>query len=181
MTRLVLMTLLPVTLATADPAEDVLVKEVLVHASPGALWQAWATEEGVRTFFAPAANIGQAVNGSYEILFSPDGPEGRRGAEDNHILALEPNRRIAFSWDAPPRWPQIRANRTFVDVTFYPVGESLTRVRLRHLGWGEGVQWQQTHDYFEGAWEVVLKRLQYRFENGPVDWDNLPDHLWYKG
>ena len=33
----------------------------------------------------------------------------------------------------------------------------------------------------QAAWSVVLKRLQYRFDKGPVDWDNLPDEYWHRG
>ena len=33
----------------------------------------------------------------------------------------------------------------------------------------------KSFEYFKYAWKnVVLKRLQYRFEVGPVDWKNPP-------
>ena len=31
-------------------------------------------------------------------------------------------------------------------------------------------------EYFERAWgQVVLPRLRYRFERGPIDWDQRPE------
>ena len=58
-----------------------------------------------------------------------------------------------------------------------------TRVQLRHFGWGTGEEWLATRDYFAGAWEVVLNRLEYRFARGPVDWDRIGeiDGLLYSG
>jgi hypothetical protein len=54
------------------------------------------------------------------------------------------------------------------------VGATATRVRLTHLGWREGGQWDQVHSYFDRAWDTVFRRLVRRFESGPVDWEN-PD------
>ena len=36
-------------------------------------------------------------------------------------------------------------------------------------------EWDQSFDYFTRAWgEVVLPRLKYRFEEGPIDWEVPP-------
>jgi hypothetical protein len=35
-----------------------------------------------------------------------------------------------------------------------------TRIRLTHLGFGEGPQWDETLAYFDKAWEFVLTRLE---------------------
>lgn len=48
-------------------------------------------------------------------------------------------------------------------------------VTLIHTGWGEGGEWDDAFTYFERAWgDIVLHRLQHRFENGPVDWSDPP-------
>jgi hypothetical protein len=47
-----------------------------------------------------------------------------------------------------------------------------TKVRLTHLGWGEGGEWDQAFAYFTQAWQVVLGRLAHRFSVGPIDWNN---------
>jgi len=49
-------------------------------------------------------------------------------------------------------------------------------VALVHDGWGEGGEWDAAFAYFERAWpRVVLPRLRYRFEYGPIDWAHPPD------
>ena len=77
---------------------------------------------------------------------------------------------ITFTWNAPPHLPQARAQRTFVTVRLQPEGASETRVRLTHVGWGEGGEWDKTYDYFNNAWGRVLANLKKRFDEGPIDW-----------
>ena len=54
-------------------------------------------------------------------------------------------------------------------------GPDETQVSLVHDGWGEGGEWDQAFDYFTRAWgEIVLPRLKYRFDEGPIDWQDPP-------
>lgn len=163
----------------AANTDRALIKEIVVNGSVSDLWRAWTSETGISTFFARAADIELRTDGRYDIYFFPDEPAGRRGAEGMRIMAVEPERRLAFTWNAPPNWPRVRAMRTFVDVRFTAAGTDTTRVQLRHDGWGDGEDWDQVFDYFDGAWDIVLKRLQHRFDHGPVDWDNLSPDLLY--
>jgi len=83
---------------------------------------------------------------------------------------------IPVSWNAPPELPTVRDQRTHVTVRFSALGLRLTHVALRHDGWGTGGEWDQAIGYFERAWgQVVLPRLRYRFEHGPIDWDQRPE------
>lgn len=44
-----------------------------------------------------------------------------------------------------------------------------------HTGFSRGGEWDDVYAYFERAWiGIVLQRLAYRFEHGPIDWENLP-------
>lgn len=47
-------------------------KEVTVSASLEEVWEAWTTNEGAETWFAPKTNIDPTVGGHYEIFFFPD-------------------------------------------------------------------------------------------------------------
>lgn len=150
--------------------------DVVVDASLDAVWQAWTTESGVRSFFAPACNIDLQPDGRYEILFDLAAEPGKRGGEGLRVMAIQPGKMLAFTWNAPPSLPEVRGQRTHVILRFFSSGDNQTRVTLHHDGWGEGGQWDDAFEYFENAWKrVVLPRLKYRFEHGPVDWDNPPD------
>jgi hypothetical protein len=71
--------------------------------------------------------------------------------------------------------------RTVVDLAFARNDDGTTTVRLRHSVWGQGSDWDEVFAYFDGAWDVVLKRLAYRFDQGPVDWDNLAEEYRFGG
>jgi uncharacterized protein YndB with AHSA1/START domain len=157
----------------AEAADRILRAEMTVPAPVNEVWRAWTTEEGIRSFFAPAARVELRVDGAYDIIFDPSRPG--QTAEGMRILAIEPMKRFAFTWSAPPDLPQARAQRTEVILDFEPDGERATRLRLTHLGWGDGGEWDAAYAYFDHAWSaVVLPRLKYRFEKAPIDWSAKP-------
>ncbi len=148
---------------------------VTVPASPERVWALWTTNEGVRSFFAPGSNIDARVDGAYEIFFEPTAAAGKKGADGMRLLALEPNRRLAFTWNAPETLPYVRAQRTLVTIDITPVGRDSTRVVLRHIGWGSGPEWDQAISYFGPAWNgFVMPQFKYRVEHGPINWSSLP-------
>jgi uncharacterized protein YndB with AHSA1/START domain len=151
-------------------AERAIEKEIVVNAPLHAAWSAWTTSEGIQSFFAPEAVIEAKPEGKYFVHFNPYGPPGSRGADDMRVLAVQADRMISFTWNAPPHLPEARAQRTVVIVRTEPVGEKQTRVKLTHVGWGDGGQWDEAYNYFDAAWPRVLASLQKRFSDGPVDW-----------
>jgi len=92
--------------------------EVIVNAGLEDVWEAWTTEEGVKTFLAPA---------------------GERGGEGNRVMAIQPMEMFSFTWNAPPTLPGVRDQRTHVTLRFFPEG-GRTKVTLYHGGWGSGGQ-----------------------------------------
>jgi uncharacterized protein YndB with AHSA1/START domain len=155
----------------AAPTEERRVlKEVVVKAPVAAVWKAWTTSEGIVSFFAPEAVVEARPDGPFHIHMNPYGAPGLKGADDMRVMGVQENRMLSFSWNAPPHLAEARRQRTFVIVRLEPMGETETRVRLTHTGWGDGGQWDQTHAYFDRAWGNVLANLQKRFAEGPVDW-----------
>ncbi len=153
-----------------------IIAEAIVPAAPAEVWRAWTTETGLRTFFSPHVEMELRIGGPFHILFDMDQPPGLRGADDMRVMAYEPEKMLAFDWNAPPELPEIRPQRTHVTIYFEGASGGGTRVTLVHDGWGTGEGWDAAFAYFESAWkEVVLPRLRWRFENGPVDWNNRPD------
>ncbi len=149
-------------------------KEVEVAAPAAEVWNAWTTEGGAQTFFAPAANIDATVGGHYEIYFFPGQPYGWRGADGNRVHDLVPGKLLAFTWNAPTDFGVLRNLHTLVFVRLEGLDSGRTKVTLTQLGFGESPEWLKLRDYFVRAWDVVLSRLKYRFEHGPVDWNHPP-------
>ncbi|MFH1312320.1 MAG: SRPBCC domain-containing protein [Candidatus Eisenbacteria bacterium] len=159
----------------AEGRDRVIQDEVVVEAGLDAVWDAWTTSEGIKSFFAPACSIDLRVDGAYEMLFDPGAEPGSRGGEGVRILAIEPKTMLSFTWNAPPHLANVRKQWTHVVIRLEAAGAGRTRVRMIHDGWGEGEEWDQAFEYFTRAWkQMVLPRLRYRFSTGPVDWENPP-------
>ena len=157
-------------------SDRILEAEILVAAPIDQVWRAWTSAEGAETFFAPRCRIDLRPGGKYEMLFDLDAAPGKQGGEGMIVLAAQPPRMLSFTWNAPPEFPGVRDQRTHVTVLLEAPGPARTRVTLRHDGWGEGAEWDAAYEYFERAWKrIVLPRLKYRFEKGPIDWDHPPD------
>lgn len=154
----------------ASAAERALDKDIVIKASLEQAWAAWTTKEGITSFFAPDAEIEPRVGGAFHIYINPYGAPGTKGADDMRYLALQPHRMLSFDWNAPPSLPEVRQQRTVVIVRFEAVDDKTTRVRLHHVGWGDGGEWDKAYAYFDKSWGVVLGNLQKRFDSGPVDW-----------
>lgn len=153
--------------------EKIITGEVIVNANIEKVWEAWTTEEGIKTFFAPDCHIELKVDGLYEMYFDTDAKIGTRGSEGMRILAIQPYKILSFTWSAPPHLKEIRKQRTYVVVRFEEIDNKSTKVTLINGGYGVGGEWEEAYDYFVGAWKkIVLPRLEYRFRVGPIDWDN---------
>ena len=153
----------------AEPAiERVLHKEAIVAAPRAAVWQAWTTSEGLRSWFAPTSTIDLRIGGTIEILFGTDSPPGQRGSEDCRILSYLPPEMLSFEWNSPPALGAMRYRHTHVVLRFEDAPGGATRVRFDQLGWGEGDGWDAVYAYFDAAWDHVLRNLARRFTDGPL-------------
>ncbi len=153
-----------------------IIAEEIIPADLDKVWEAWTTEEGTKTFFAPKCNIGLFPGGPYEMFFNLEAEPGSQGGEGMRVMAIQPKTMLAFTWNAPPHLPAVRGQMTHVIVRFQKLDECQTSVTLRHDGWGKSAEWDAAYDYFTQAWKVVvLPRLKYRFKVGPVNWEDIPD------
>lgn len=154
----------------AAAQERMISKQVTVKAPVDAVWNAWTTTEGVKTFFAPDGLVEARPDGPFQIYMNPYAQPGMKGADDMRVLAVQDRQMISYTWNAPPSLPEARAQRTVVIVRFKPAGDGETQVTMSHVGWGDGGEWDKAYDYFNKAWDNVLGNLQQRFVAGPKDW-----------
>jgi uncharacterized protein YndB with AHSA1/START domain len=162
--------------AAAAP-ERMLEKQAVVKAPIAEVWKAWTTREGIRSFFAPDANVDARSNGMYEIYMNPYAEPGMRGADDMRVLAVQEPTMLSFTWNAPPSNPEIRKQRTMVIIRLKAVDDASTEVTIHHVGWGDGGKWDEAYAYFDRAWGNVLRNLQKRFVDGPIDFTPFLEQL----
>ena len=149
-----------------DVADVRIVKEVVVAAPPAAVWRAWTDPAIITQFFAPKARVELHPGGAYELLFLQDAPAGEQGSEGCTVLAYLPEKLLAFSWNAPPKFKEARGRHTWVVVELETLPDARTRVRLTHYGFGRGDEWSQVHAYFDRAWSSVMNNLVKHFAGG---------------
>ncbi|WP_269532716.1 SRPBCC domain-containing protein [Chitinimonas sp. BJYL2] len=168
--RFVLSALLSLAALFASAAESGIELAVTVKAPVSEVWKAWTSSAGITSFFAPEAEVDPRPDGAFHIHMDPYGAPGMKGADTMTVLAVEPEKLLSFTWNAPPHLPQARAQRTVVILRFAPDADG-TRLTLSHVGWGSEGEWPKARTYFEKAWPNVLKNLQTRFDTGkPYDW-----------
>jgi uncharacterized protein YndB with AHSA1/START domain len=154
--------------AKTGPAQAVRV-EATVKAPISEVWRVWTTSQGAEEFFGEKANIRLAIGGPYEIQFDPK--DERSGTKGLKILSYSPEEMISFQWNAPPEMPEVRNGGTWVVVQMRPEGIDRTRVTLTHYGWKDGAEWDQAYAHFVLGWGDLVKRLERRFTDGPIDWN----------
>jgi uncharacterized protein YndB with AHSA1/START domain len=78
---------------------------------------------------------------------------------------------ISFQWNAPTEFPEVRNGGTWVVVQMRPEGAERTHVIVTHLGWKQGPEWDRAYDHFVQGWGDLMKRLERRVTDGPIDWN----------
>ncbi|MCC6676045.1 MAG: SRPBCC domain-containing protein [Phycisphaerales bacterium] len=148
--------------AATGAVEPGVVKEAIFDGAPEAAFRAFSSAEGWKAALGVESSIDLRVGGPFEIYFSMEAPAGERGAEGCKVLSYLPGRMFSFSWNAPPKFPKERYQRTWVVLTFAPAGEGKTAVRLEHTGFGSGGNWPEVRAYFDRAWGNVMEAFRSR-------------------
>ena len=151
--------------------------EAVVSADLDAVWNAWTTDAGVRSFFCADSKVELRPGGPYEIYIVPDAEPGSRGSEGCTILSYEPRSMLSFTWTAPPSFEHARRHTTWVVLRLEALDPNHTRVRLTHLGFDRmaaehpdhAAEWHVAEQYFERAWPVVLGWLNTALGPGATD------------
>lgn len=138
-----------------------IVKSRIVDKPIDDVWRRWTTHAGLKTFLGIDNKIELRPGGCFEIYFLIDNPVGLRGSEGCKVLSYLPNKMVSFSWNVPPIFEELRkANyKTWVVLLFDSTEDQKTEIALTHLGWPEDGGWDPVFDYFDKAWDTVLRRL----------------------
>ncbi len=165
---------------TMDPkvaahAEDPLAAieiETVVNAPREEVFATYTSSAGWKSFFGVESKIELRPGGPFEIYFSMEPPEGTRGSEGCTVLSYIPGRMFSYTWNAPPKFPAERNERTWVVVMFDDVGTARTRVRAMHMGFREQAaahpdrkeNYETVRGYFAKAWPMVFAALKKKWE-----------------
>jgi uncharacterized protein YndB with AHSA1/START domain len=160
-----------VTLATASDGTRTLTHEVVVPATPEAVWQAVATAEGWRTWAVPLARA-TAGGERFETSYDPAAPPGSASTIEQAWITRDPPRGASFrTTRTPAGFPHADAYLRVVSrFELEPVGTEATRVRLTGSGYAAGADGDVLIGFFREGNRTSLQQLHARFVSGPIDW-----------
>lgn len=150
----------PSNVAAQNPSNDyfkVLIHEVTVDLPIEKVWWGWTTDEGVQSFLAADSEVVMKMGGHYNLALYE---KGSQLLKENKILSFIPQKMFSFEFTMPDQFPSLRNEKTWVVVEFTPRSAQETDVKITHLGWGKGGEWEAAYEYFSQAWLLIATDMQ---------------------
>ena len=157
----------------AEPGGNrVLQLSIVVNAPPKAVWEAFVTGDGFRTWAVPVAWVDFRVGGVLESSYSPTAKAGDAENIKNQIVAYVPERLLAIRNIQTPSGLKHRElfGQVVQTIELEDFGMGRTRVTMTGVGWGAGEGFDYLYRHFEWGNAYSLAELKKRFDTGPVDW-----------
>ncbi len=171
MKRLTLSLVMFTIMGGSARAQDInpVVSVAIVEAPVNAVWAAWATSDGLRSWLAPHADIDLRVGGLMRTNYDAKGSLGDSKTIDNRILSLDPGRMLSIQVSkTPDNFPFTDAiQHMWTVVYFEPLGRNRTRVRVVGLGFRPDAESQRMRAFFDRGNAVTLQQLQRHFPARP--------------
>jgi len=168
MKPLPLLTLVVSLLASAAQAKasESIVTEGVVSAPVAAVWNAWATTSGLKSWLAPHADIDLRIDGLMRTNYDPKGSLGDSGTIENRVLAYEPERMLSIKVaKAPEQFPfRSKIGDMWTVLYFHPTPDGKTTLRIVGMGFGTDVESQKMKEFFKEGNAYTLIQLQKRFQ-----------------
>ncbi len=166
MKQLVWLALSIVTVAVPARAAESIVAEGIVAAPVAAVWNAWATSVGLRTWLAPHAEVDLRIGGLMRSNYDPKGSLGDPGTIENRVLSYEPERMLSIKVSkAPEKFPfKSRIGDMWTVLYFQPTSDGKTVLRIVGMGFGTDEESQKMKEFFKQGNAFTLTQLQKRFQ-----------------
>jgi uncharacterized protein YndB with AHSA1/START domain len=169
-TALVTLAMLAILARSAHPqTPGQILAESTIDAPVDEVYAAWTTDDGLRAWLAPHAQIELRIGGLIRTNYDPQGRLGDPGTIENTILSFEPNRMLSIKVSKTPTGlPFATAiNRMWTVIYFEPAATDRTRVRVVGLGFGPDDEDQRMRAFFEQGNQATLFQLQKYFADRP--------------
>lgn len=161
---LALVACLSASAARANATESI-VTEGVVGAPVAAVWNAWTTTSGLKSWLAPHADIDLRIDGSMRSNYDPKGSLGDSGTIENRVLAYEPERMLSIKVaKAPEKFPfKSKIGDMWTVLYFHPTLDGKTTLRIVGMGFGTDTESQKMKEFFKEGNAYTLTQLQKLF------------------
>ena len=145
-------------------AQDVspVVSEGIIDASVETVWDAWTTDEGLRSWLAPHASMDLRIGGLMRTNYDPAGALGDAQTIENTILSFDHGRMLSIKVaKTPAGFPFERAiERMWTVIYFEPFDSEQTRLRVISLGFDTDEESQRMRAFFEQGNAATIEPLK---------------------
>ena len=151
----------------AGGGERVLEQSVEVNAPIAAVWNAFTTSLGFRSWAAPVAEVDFRLGGIIETAYDRNGRIGAPGNIKNQIVAYVPHRMLAIrNVQAPAKTPFDQATFQKIHTVnfFETLGKNRTRVTVIQPGFGTGAAYDGVYKFFAAGNRWSLEQLKKALE-----------------
>jgi hypothetical protein len=152
--------------------ERVLQHEAVVKATLEEAWKTVSTSEGLRTWVAPTAELELKTGGKWHTNYTVGSKIGDPGTIYNQVLSYVPMRMIAIKIGLTDQFPAAlrQAGTLVATLQLEDLGGNRVKLTESMVGWQQGPEWDKTYTFFDRGNAYTMKKLQERFETGPVQW-----------
>lgn len=142
-----------------------IVVEGVVNAPVPEVWKAWTTEEGLKSWLAPHADIDLRLGGVMRVNYAADGTLDDAKTIENEIIAFDPEHMLAIRVSkSPADFPfQATIREMWTVLYFDPEPTGGTHLRIVGLGFREAEESQKMRQFFERGNAFTLEQLQQHF------------------
>jgi uncharacterized protein YndB with AHSA1/START domain len=154
-------------ISPSSRSSESIVAEGLIEAPVHAVWNAWTTSEGLRSWLAPHAEIDLRIDGIMRSNYDPKGDLDGPGTIENKILAFEPQRMLSIRVvRAPEKFPfKSKVKQMWTVLYFHKTDDEKTMLRIVGMGFGTDEESIKMKDYFKRGNAFTLTQLQKYFQH----------------
>jgi uncharacterized protein YndB with AHSA1/START domain len=147
--------------------------KMVVEAPVAAVWSAFTTDDGLKSWVAPVAHVELANDGMMEASYSITAKIGDPDNIKNQIIAYVPERLLVYHnvhvpKGAPPDFALLGSIRTIVEMS--DLGDRRTRITESGVGYGEGASYDALFKHFSAGNIEEFTLLARSLEGHKVDW-----------
>lgn len=159
------------TFAITNAAHERVLRVVSIVPAPAqAVWRAFATEAGLKTWIAPVVALDFRVGGSISTHYNRAATIGSAGTIrlgivnylEGEMITLKVNLNGSFA--AKPRAEDQNLQEI---IQIIPLTNGATKVVSSMIGWGQGKEWDDAFNFFAKGNEWTYRQLTKSFMENP--------------
>lgn len=138
------------------------------------VWEAIATEEGMKTWMVPVAKLDLKTGGTVQTNYNTNAKIGDEGTITLGIINYIPEEMLIYKIMLNDEFPEKcrKEDKNLQEIIqLKPLANNKTKVISTMVGWGVGKEWDQTYSFFEKGNKWSYEQLIKRFKDGAIKWN----------